>query len=111
MNYQTIMPAKARKPRRMAREPKNDAAPTLEPASTADAAKALTTAGRKTKTHLLIDLLGREEGATLDQMVTATGWLPHTARAVLTGLRKKGHAVTSEKVDGIRVYRIATGAS
>jgi len=38
-------------------------------------------------------------------MVEATGWLPHTARAALTGLKKKGHEVTSVKSDGVRTYR------
>ena len=47
-----------------------------------------------------------QDGATLDEMVTATGWLPHTTRAALTGLKKKGHQLTSEKTDGVRRYRI-----
>ena len=34
----------------------------------------------------------------------------HTVRAVLTGFKKKGHSITSEKVDGIRVYRIFSTA-
>ena len=38
-------------------------------------------------------------------MIAATGWLPHTTRAALTGLRKKGYAIDSDKVDGIRTYR------
>ena len=38
----------------------------------------------------------------------ATGWLPHTTRAALTGLKKKGHAVTSTKTDGARTYRLTT---
>ena len=34
-------------------------------------------------------------------------WLPHTTRAALTGLKKKGHAVTSDKVEGrVRIYRV-----
>lgn len=57
------------------------------------------------KTDTVIALLNRQEGATLDAMVAATGWLPHTTRAALTGLRKKGYEITSEKVDGKRTYR------
>ena len=38
-------------------------------------------------------------------MVTATGWLPHTTRAALTGLRKKGYVIDSDKLDGVRTYR------
>ena len=48
----------------------------------------------------------RPAGATIDQLVAATGWLPHTTRAALTGLKKKGHVLTSEKrEEQARVYR------
>jgi hypothetical protein len=57
------------------------------------------------KQDQLAALLIRDEGATLDQMIKATGWLPHTTRAALTGLRKKGYAIDSDKVDGVRTYR------
>lgn len=57
------------------------------------------------KQQLLADLLVRDEGATLDQLIDATGWLPHTTRAALTGLKKKGYALSSDKVGGVRTYR------
>jgi hypothetical protein len=57
------------------------------------------------KQECLAALLLRDEGATLDQMIDATGWLPHTARAAMTGLRKKGYVIDSDKVDGLRTYR------
>ena len=61
----------------------------------------------ETKTTMVLGLLRRPEGATLEQLVAATGWLPHSARAALTGLRKNGHAPASEKVDdGPRIYLI-----
>jgi len=60
----------------------------------------------QTKRALLLEMLKREEGATLAQLVEATAWLPHTTRAALTGLRKKGHVVTASKVDGASLYRI-----
>ena len=53
----------------------------------------------------LIALLLHDAGATLDQMITVTGWLPHTTRAALTGLKKKGYAISSDKVDDVRTYR------
>jgi spore coat polysaccharide biosynthesis protein SpsF (cytidylyltransferase family) len=59
-----------------------------------------------TKRAQLIALLERKEGASLDEMVVATGWLPHTTRAALTGLRKSGKIIESDKVDGVRRYRI-----
>lgn len=57
------------------------------------------------KQQLVANLLLRDEGATLSDMIAATGWLPHTTRAALTGLKKKGYAVSSDKVDGVRTYR------
>ncbi len=57
------------------------------------------------KQESLAALLVRDEGATLDQMIAATGWLPHTTRAAMTGLRKKGYVIDSDKVDGVRTYR------
>ena len=63
------------------------------------------------KTSLILDMIQREEGTTLEQMVEATGWLPHTTRAALTGLRKKGHAIIRTKVDEVTRYTIAAGAT
>lgn len=59
-----------------------------------------------TKQALVVNLLKRDEGATLADIVEATGWLPHTTRAALTGLRKKGHDIAKEKVDGSTRYQI-----
>ncbi len=49
-----------------------------------------------------------QQGATLAELVAATGWLPHTTRAALTGLRKRGYAVGIDRADKARgsVYRI-----
>lgn len=57
------------------------------------------------KQQQLAALIVRDQGATLDQMIAVTGWLPHTTRAALTGLKKKGYAISSDKVDGVRTYR------
>ena len=59
------------------------------------------------KNEAVLALLRRPAGATLDQIVAVTGWLPHTTRAVLTGFRRNGRSITSEKIDGVRTYRIA----
>jgi hypothetical protein len=61
----------------------------------------------ESKTSRVIALLQRQEGVTLDELVEETGWQPHTTRAALTGLRKKGHVITSEKVDDVRRYHAA----
>lgn len=55
----------------------------------------------------LIALLTREEGASIVEIATALGWLPHTTRAALTGLRRRGYELGRE-TDGARgsIYRI-----
>lgn len=56
----------------------------------------------------MIDLLQRDIGATLEELIAVTGWLPHTTRAALTGLRKRGYAVSIGRFDKKRrsTYRI-----
>lgn len=66
-----------------------------------------------TKQALLIEMLRRPKGATIEQIVKATGWQPHTVRGAIAGALKKklGLTVTSEKPEGgLRVYRIAPAA-
>src|SRR3954452_9909648 len=46
-----------------------------------------------TKQAAVIGLLQREQGATLVDLVDATGWLAHTTRAALTRLRQAGHVL------------------
>jgi hypothetical protein len=60
------------------------------------------------KLALVIDLLQRSDGASILNLTEATGWLPHTTRAALTGLRKRGYAVIRERIGaGDSVYRIS----
>lgn len=58
------------------------------------------------KTDKLIALLKRDGGAALSEITEATGWLPHSARAMLTGLRKKGFTLDKSKVEGVTSYAI-----
>ena len=60
---------------------------------------------RMGKQDQLAALLVRDEVATIAHMTEATAWLPHTVRAALTGLKKKGYVIDSDKVDGVRTYR------
>ena len=46
-----------------------------------------------TKQQLVLDLLGKPEGATIAQVMAATGWAQHTVRGFFAGLKKKGHAI------------------
>ena len=63
------------------------------------------------KLALAIDLLRRADGATIVDLTESTGWLPHTTRAAITGLRKRGYAVVRERVGtGGSVYRISHAA-
>ena len=81
-----------------------DAAPTLPPIA-AKSAKRATGAAKiespaiadlprsGSKQALLVAMLAKDKGATLAALVEATGWLPHTTRAAMTGLRKRGFAI------------------
>lgn len=64
------------------------------------------------KQALVVKMVSSKSGATLDALTDATGWLPHTARAALTGLRKRGYALTLERQGGKpSVYRIGVAPS
>jgi Protein of unknown function (DUF3489) len=82
--------------------------PQLVPAETAPAPKARTPRAG-TKQAKLIEMLRAEGGATIDEIVAALQWSPHTVRGFFAGALKKqlGLVVSSEKVEGTRVYRIA----
>jgi DNA-binding IclR family transcriptional regulator len=54
-----------------------------------------------------VELLRRADGATLAELVEATGWLPYTTRAALTGLRHKGHVIEKTRRGDMTCYRIA----
>jgi hypothetical protein len=87
----------AAKPRRGRGEP-------TAPATTASAARA------GSKQAKLIDLLSRPSGASIPELVKATGWQAHSVRGAISGALKKklGLAVVSEKTEsGGRRYRIA----
>ena len=58
----------------------------------------------------VIRMLQRPEGATINQICTATGWQAHTVRGTFAGAFKKklGLTITSDKAQGgERIYRIA----
>ena len=61
-----------------------------------------------TKRAKLIAMLERPEGASIAEIRQRLGWLPHTVRAAITGLRQAGRAVTRSKdADDRTVYRLA----
>ena len=61
-----------------------------------------------TKRAKLIAMLERPDGASVTEIGQRLGWLPHTVRAAITGLRRAGRAVTRSKdADDRSVYRLA----
>ena len=84
------------KPRRMAREQQSAtglviAAATAKPSSKLDNVQAL---------------LLRSQGASIAEVMAATGWQQHSVRGAMAGaLKKRGLSITSDKVDGVRRYR------
>jgi hypothetical protein len=93
------------RPRRMAREPQ--LAPFADPATTASATDPAKTA---TKTPSKLDrveaLLLVPAGASIAELMDATGWQQHSVRGAMAGaLRKRGLIITSDKGDGLRRYR------
>jgi hypothetical protein len=103
--------AKPKRTRTSARKPNTDARAGARSAavnrdataSAPDSSAPVATA--QSKTTRVVALLQRQNGASLDELLAETGWQPHTTRAALTGLRKKGHTISSDKVDGVRRYK------
>jgi hypothetical protein len=94
-----------RKPRERFR--KTSSRGTSDTATRPSLADVSSTTRPTTKRALIIAMLSRCEGATMDDLIAATGWLPHTTRAALTGLRQKGLCLERSKPEGEpAVYRI-----
>jgi hypothetical protein len=74
---------------------KQEASGTTKLATLRPAKQRLATA--KTKKAKMIAMLSRKSGADVPSLSTSLGWLPHTTRAALSGLRKAGYEITSIK--------------
>lgn len=105
--------AEAPKPEKKARAAAKKTRPAAgKPAKTSGkkaAAKTPRTSRENSKQARLIEMLKRAKGASIDEIVEAFDWQPHTVRGAIAGALKKklGLEVTSEKADGRgRVYRI-----
>ena len=83
--------------------------PTAQPAELATAsASGGEQPPASTKRAQLISMLERAEGASVAEIGQRFGWLPHTVRAAITGLRNAGREVTRSKdADDRSVYRLA----
>jgi hypothetical protein len=76
----------------------------------ADRAPKARTPRAGTKQAKLIEMLRTDGGATIDEIVAALQWRPHTVRGAMAGALKKRLelTITSEKIEARgRVYRIA----
>jgi hypothetical protein len=97
-------PTQAKRKRRMAREPLSQEVSALEFKKPAEP--------RTTKASVVETLLCRDGGAALYELCQATGWQPHTCRAFLTGLRKRGHAIEKAKGDdGVTRWSVSAAAA
>ena len=69
----------------------------------------LSSSGSDSKQDRMIAMLRRPSGASIEELMSATGWQRHSVRGVLSGVvrKKRGLAWTSAREDGRRVYRIA----
>jgi hypothetical protein len=106
-------PAKAPQTPKGAKKAKTatSAAPAEKPAPKAPARATERTPREGTKQATMIAMLQRKNGATIAEIVEATGWQQHTVRGAFAGALKKKLElnIVSEKVDGRgRVYRIRT---
>lgn len=94
-------------PRKVARKPK---APSAKLTPESQANEDATPTPVRGKIEQVLDLLRRETGATLSDLTDVTGWLPHSTRAMLTGLQKKGHLVERQQREGVSCYHIASAS-
>lgn len=60
-----------------------------------------------TKKAIVEQLLKSDQGATIEDLCKKTGWQKHTVRGHLSILKKAGAEIISERIDGVRRYRIA----
>jgi hypothetical protein len=100
-------PTGARRAAAAAAESPDSAAPQEPPAGRTGARKGAVREG--TKQAQLVGMLKSPRGATIGEIVEATGWQPHTVRGALAGALKKrlGLMIASEKIEGRgRVYRV-----
>jgi hypothetical protein len=71
-----------------------------------ETAKPTSSAKTPSKLDQIEELLRRERGASIAEMIAATKWQQHSVRGAMAGaLKKRGLIITSDKVDGTRRYR------
>jgi len=98
------------KPKKLAKggKPRKKAKTTKKAKPTKKAAAGKPAAERSNKKAEVIAMMKRAKGATLAEIMEATGWQPHTTRRFVSILGSKGgHTIESTKsAAGDRTYRI-----
>jgi hypothetical protein len=61
---------------------------------------------KQSKNATVILMLSRGNGATIAEIIKATGWKEHSCRAFLTGVRKSSKLLKEQRPDGKTAYRI-----
>ena len=95
----------------MARTSKNPLVTNDQAPSDGASSSALPVAAPASKIAQVVNMLERPGGAPLADLVEHTSWQPHTTRAALTGLRKKGHVIAKESREGVTFYSIGKAGS
>jgi hypothetical protein len=94
----------------MAKKPTMSTGPRTVRGKVAKTRKAAPAAAQTSKQDQVLVLLRRKDGASIEEIVMATDWQPHSVRGFLSGAVKKrlGIDVISEKgSDGVRRYYVA----
>jgi Protein of unknown function (DUF3489) len=105
-----ILMSKSVKKRSAASSAAGGAAKPSQQTADASASRRADTGSKQSR---VIAMLQSPAGATIATMMQATGWQQHSVRGFLAGVVRKRLKLKlgSKKVDGTRVYRVATGDS
>ena len=66
---------------------------------------------KPSKLDIIAERLRAPMGATLEELMTATGWQSYSVRAGMTGLRKQGHGIVRTTSNGVTCFAIAAPAT
>ena len=82
--------------------------PTKSRTQSAKSAEASPVAAPGGKLGILVTMLSRKDGATIADLVAATGWQAHSVRGAMSGAlgKKRGLTIMRARADGVSTYRI-----
>jgi hypothetical protein len=92
--------------------PPSSAGASAEPSQIAASSQSGRTPRQGSKLAEVMALLVRKQGVAIEELTSVAGWLPHTTRAALTALRKRGYVIERARSEqGGSVYRVAMAAA